>query len=868
MSTAQPRRDTGDRFRPICVQAVEPVFLVDPKSKRLLDANEYAVSLTGYERDDLIGMSIYELRPRNEHGRLDQIFEQVAEEGEVRDISDTHIKKRDQTVVPVEQSSKVIEVAGEKVIVSTIRDISLRRRIEEELAEQTEDLEILNEIAIELGAGLDLDETLRRVMRHAVRLSGADAGAIAVVDPETGLITYPYIANMPRSIFDVIVARGGGLAGKVIESKEPTIVRDYPGFPGAVREFVEAGVIEIAAVPLISKGISFGALGVFTLSREHHFSDRNLRLLEGVGRLAGVAIENSRLYSMERRERVTLSAIEAISRAALTILDLDRLLQEIAKIVVRVTDICCGTIYLIEEGWLVARASTGPGAIPISARVRFGEGFAGQVASTGRVIAVPDATDYALSPEERSDSPSRSMIGIPLKVRERIVGVARFDTAEAHEFTRDEIRLFSTLADRAAVAIENVRLFESEKRRAEETSALMHLTSDLLSILDVKEFLHHVVEQAVSLVDAERGFAAVVSGNVLDMRELYSIEDGWHRVRRVWTPGKDIPGYVYETGEMVVVDDAQGSPLTDKENVLRFGIRNLIAAPVVTRRGDYIAVVVVANKRSSYSFSARDTELLRALVGQTSIGIENARLYEEQKHIAQTLQNSLLPAELPAIANTEVGVYYTSATSAALAGGDFYDIIKLPDGRIGFLIGDVSGKGVEAATTSALARFLVNVLAHDNPDPATLLTRANDILYRHTKAEEFVTVFFGAFDPTTGRLIYSNAGHPPPFTCGTIGCLALDGHKEMVSGAFRGAKYTNEEVNFDPGDGLVLYTDGLTEARRGSEFFGDRRLQKIIAEHGDLAAQELANTLFTSVKRFAGGKLSDDVAIVVIKRLA
>lgn len=742
-----------------------------------------------------------------------------------------------------------------------------RKRIEEDLAEKTEDLEILNRIALELSSALELDALLRRIVENAVELSSADAGAIAISDPETRDIIYPYIANMPSEIFGVRVARGQGFAGRMIESKKPTIIRDYPAFPQAVPEFVEAGVAEVAAVPLMSRDQAVGALGVFMLSHEKQFSSRSLRLLEGVGGLAGVAMENARLFATERREREVLAVLEEISRAALTLLSVDALLNKIASSVVDKMDICCGTVFILEDGWLVVRSSTGMGALHKGSRVRYGEGFAGEVASTGRTIAVTNAAGYSMRAEERSRPMGASFIGVPVKVRDRTIGVLRFDTARRHEFSRDEIRLFNLLADRAAITIEMVKLFEAEKKRTDETRALMHLTSDIFGLLDTDEMLRHVAQQSSELVDAEICFIPIMTERAyLKVREIYRSSKGWVPFRGVWRTGEDVPGRVFETREILIIDDVKRSPLVDKERAVELGIRNMIAAPIIQRSGEPIAVLVVANKAGDASFNSRDAELLKAVIGQTAIGIENARLYEDQRHIAQTLQKSLLREKLPDIPNTELGVSYTSATSAATAGGDFYDVIDLPDGRVAFLIGDVSGKGVEAATTSSMTRFLVRVLTYESPDPASVLARANNILYREGKVGEFVTMFFGILNPRTGKLVYSSAGHPPPFTCGLIACIALDDRQELVSGVFPDVTYRNGEVEFAPGNGLVLYTDGLVEARRDTELFGERRLQRVIAEHTTASAQELASDLMREVKDYTGDRLTDDVAIVVIKR--
>ena len=248
----------------------------------------------------------------------------------------------------------------------------------------------------------------------------------------------------------------------------------------------------------------------------------------------------------------------------------------------------------------------------------------------------------------------------------------------------------------------------------------------------------------------------------------------------------------------------------------------------------------------------------------------NAQLEKAQAQMkaeldaACALQSAILPANFPAKPRCDGAARMTPATTMA---GDFYDFIELSDGRIGLVMADVSGKGVPAAFFMAVSRTNLHELAAHHTDPGACLARTNDLLCTQNPMDLFVTVFYGIFDPATGRLDYANAGHSPPIMRRIDGSIeALNGAGGRMLGVKEGAVFANHRVDFKLGDRLILYTDGVTEAfNSANEAYGEQRLIEEIQAHGDGSAESLVERICSSVTSFAGMTAqSDDITLSVL----
>ena len=232
--------------------------------------------------------------------------------------------------------------------------------------------------------------------------------------------------------------------------------------------------------------------------------------------------------------------------------------------------------------------------------------------------------------------------------------------------------------------------------------------------------------------------------------------------------------------------------------------------------------------------------------------------------VARALQIAILPASFPVKPGCDGAARMIPATTM---GGDFYDFLQLPDGRVGLVMADVSGKGVPAAFFMAVARTNLREFAPNYLEPGACLAHTNDVLFAQNPIDLFVTVFYCMFDATTGRLSYANGGHNPPYLRRVDGSVeTLGGTGGLVLGVMPGIDYPNHTAQLRPGDRLVLYTDGVTEAfSPADEAYGTERLIAEVKAHGDGSAAALVEHICRSVTVFAGtAPQSDDITLTVL----
>jgi serine phosphatase RsbU (regulator of sigma subunit) len=250
------------------------------------------------------------------------------------------------------------------------------------------------------------------------------------------------------------------------------------------------------------------------------------------------------------------------------------------------------------------------------------------------------------------------------------------------------------------------------------------------------------------------------------------------------------------------------------------------------------------------------------LLNRTAAEMQAAYLREHE--MAEYLQKALLP-EIRQVPGFEVDVIYRSASELAQVGGDFYDLVPLPGGRAMIVVGDVCGKGVAAAKRMAAVRLTLRALAADDLCAGKWLTEANRRLAAVDAKGDFVTVALIVLDPAGGRLEYSLAGHPPPYLVSSGGVRLLEGAVGVPVGVFTDSAYTTGEERLSPGDVLILYTDGLSEARREYDLFGTTALP---AEAETLLLRPFAGEaarLMEAATTFSQGNLRDDTVVMLLK---
>jgi serine phosphatase RsbU (regulator of sigma subunit) len=306
----------------------------------------------------------------------------------------------------------------------------------------------------------------------------------------------------------------------------------------------------------------------------------------------------------------------------------------------------------------------------------------------------------------------------------------------------------------------------------------------------------------------------------------------------------------------------------------RFG--SILAAPMQTPRGNQ-GVVVLGRAQGDHEFTARELKHLSALAGQSAVALERAAFhesvasrerFEHELAIGKRIQRSLMPRRFPHLDGWEIAAAYEAAREV---GGDFYDVFPLRDrpDEIGLVVADVTGKGIPAAILMADARALVHAAADYASDPALTLAAVNRILLEERATSLFVTIFHGRIRRSTGLLRYASAGHDP------MAVLRADGGLQWLDAPGRMAGMNldlgaeSREVVIEAGDSIVLWTDGVTEARNVERgFFGEERLAALLRAQAGRPAAEIVEAVTGSVRDFRGeAEASDDVTLLVVRRL-
>ena len=275
-----------------------------------------------------------------------------------------------------------------------------------------------------------------------------------------------------------------------------------------------------------------------------------------------------------------------------------------------------------------------------------------------------------------------------------------------------------------------------------------------------------------------------------------------------------------------------------------------------------LAIVVYGTLRFIYLESRGRLERRNAEL-QQSLEVSAAELEKQEEDLqrAREIQQSLLPKDIPQVAGFEVAAEWKPAR---LVGGDYFDVLKLGENRLGICIADVSGKGVAAALLMASVQAMVRAFAGDSESPAKLCTRVNSVLCGNIAIGKFVTFFYGVLDGEKRTLQYCNAGHPRPIL------LCKDSSRQLaeggaVLGVFPEWKYEDAPIGIGAKDRLILCTDGITEAAGADgEEFGEARLSRLAEEHRGQSATEMSSKVLAGVNEFCAGQFQDDATLLVI----
>ena len=724
-----------------------------------------------------------------------------------------------------------------------------------------------------LAVGADADRAAYEVTRLAAVVTGAAAALLWEQRGDELELTASY--GLPEPAGDLAGARR--VAAQALSSPGPLEVeRD---------ELLPAGSVATAALPLGEP-----ALGVLQLLFGDHAppGEPELAALATFAIRAAHALRAGARARELGEELVRTRALLAVVGEATARLSLAHTLETAVERVAELLGVDQLAVYLREGERLLPAAGRGLTGPHVRVAERLLELARGPL--RGRTVMVFESVAahplLAAAADAAGEAGIEAALAVPLVAQEETIGLLAVYPRRRRRLGENDVALLAALAGQLAVAVQNAKLHEqakelgeelegalaSERHAARQLGALYEISRSFAQSLSLDATLEAVARTVVDVLDVD---AAVVRmpderREQLEPRALHVADPGVADAARALL-GRPQPFGVQPVQRLF----RRRLPFRlDEDNVSQLG---MVLAPFLARGWTAAAVPVatpaeVIASLSLFSFRPdrpiTDETIAQAdaIAGQAALAIDNARLYQQQKQFADTMQRSLLPRSRPELESLDVGAVYESAARVEV-GGDVYDFLELADGRLAVVLGDVTGHGIEATADMAMAKFVFRSLAREHPEPAEFLAAANDVVVGEIAPGKFITMAYVTVDADAGAVACAAAGHPPPRVLrpdGRVDALEAAG---LVLGVDEGQDYEEVRAELARGGAVVLYTDGVIEARRDGELYGMERLDALLAANASLPAEALARAVVEDCRAFGGGELSDDCAVVVIKRV-
>lgn len=573
-----------------------------------------------------------------------------------------------------------------------------------------------------------------------------------------------------------------------------------------------------------------------------------------------------------------LTTLFDLGRRVTSVLDLDELLQTIPALVGRVIRYDALAVYLLNErrqDLRIAFSVGYPPGVAESVRLKLNEGLVGTAVAERAPMLVNDVSADVRYKGYVPDM-NAAMV-VPLIYKGRIIGALNVLSQIVNPYSDDDLSMLYQFAVHVAVALENARLFDQERRDADLFETLAEIGREVSSVLDLDELLTRIA-QLVKRVIAYRTFGILLVDQEHQTLELkVALHYGSGLTLPPFQIGQGLVGHAALHKEVVLVPDVSKDPRYIK---VVDDVQSELVVPIL-HKGRCIGVFDLESPELD-AFGKRHVEVLTVLASQAAVAIENARLYEavrdnedrleREVRFAQRVQAALLPTDLPKkFRGVSVAARFAPAREL---GGDFYDFLAPDAHTLVVAVGDVSGKGVPAALYSAFVGELVRSRTFrrrytpERATPVAILQVMNGILHQRQLDAYFCTLCYAAFDFKRRQVTMANSGFPSPvlFRGQEARFIDLPG---MPLGAFPESQHDELCLPLESGDVFVFVSDGIVEAHdeRG-EMYGNERLLEVVKEHRETSAQGIVDAVFNSVALFQGAAMQHDDMTVVALRLA
>jgi len=750
----------------------------------------------------------------------------------------------------------------------------------------------MRDVAGLLSAGFELDEVLDVILSRLEDLLPCDASAIWLLQDDSLCISAVHGAADRTCIGDSLLdtdvwLRQALLAdGPLVRSTatEPEPLGASLGFPpdySAIAAPLRAGDRRLGLLTLVHR----------TPGR---YGPESRTMTAAFASYAAIAIENTRLYQTAQEQAYISTVLLQVAEATQSLATLEEVLNTVVRLMPMLVGVERCALFLWDESdelflpagacglteeqqFLFDNLQIAPDDLPVFNRLRI-------VREPMSIENVSDETPVALpSPLETFESP----LLLPLLAHGEVLGAMLVDyqadqTPESAQGPNEErMAIMRGVAYQAAAAAENARLLEERQEEAYVSAALLQVAQAVVSLNDLDTVLGAIVRITPMLVGVE-------TCSIF----LWNDDHGAFRAAQAY--GGSMPDQsfaphqfplldaVRRQDDLIVLNDPDEIKELVPERVMDTIVTQasgaagaLLAAPLSVK-GSVLGAMLISESNDHRGFGERRLEIITGIAQQAAMAVQNDLLQQEmaererlerELQLAREIQETFMPEHLPEPPGWELDVTWRAARQVA---GDFYDVLELPDRRLGLVIADVADKGMPAALFMALTRTLMRAASAEERSPADALTRVNDLLVPDAQHGMFVTGVYAIVSLETGEVVYANAGHHPPLVLRSLDrSLEKLERGETALGVLEGIRFREHRDVLAKGDAMILYTDGVIEALSPEgTFYGERRLREVIqSPRGEPSAQDVLTAVTDSVVTFVGDNPpSDDLTLMVIRR--
>jgi len=715
-------------------------------------------------------------------------------------------------------------------------------------------LNALHDLSQLLASTSQLDQVLDGVLSAMGHIVGPGAAAVYLLE-DAGTVLRPARTRGIDLANAVAVERfEGGWLFEALHSEDPLELRAEPAELREAIHGLEGVHTAVLAAPLV---VEAQPLGVVLVVRDsaRSVSDAEREMVRTFSAQAAVAVNTSRLFKEESESRQTAEALRAVAEELVRPEGLEEALANVETIARSVLGGAFVRVLVIDRSVL---GLPGEGSNTHDSEL-LGVGLRALGLANGGTVVVAEGEDSAVD-GVLHEHDAEALLVVPIALDSEHGAVMTVGLRQ-HDNSREATLVAQAFADEIALALDNAYFYERAVTRAENLETIFRISQAVGSSLQVKVVLNRVLDVVQKLLSAD-----AVALMLYDARKR-TLSTAMARgnvpssvLHLVLEPGVDIPGHVFATGEPVAIRDLHTGMRGVAGVAAGNDLGSLIAVPMLARGRSVGVLMVFSSQRGA--FSDEELNVLRTFASQAALALDTARLYSREHEVATVLQQSILPDALPEFDEVAAGSVYAPAGEEVEIGGDYYDLFRAGDGSIWFAIADVCGKGVEAATKTSMIKYAIRAFVAAGLAPRQVMGEVNRMTVEAGDPSDIVTAWIGRYEPAHSALTWANGGHPPALLKRARGGFERLATTGPLLGAMAGVEYDQESIDLAIGDQILLYTDGVTEARQGNNFFGEERV--VASFESSDGTGTAAKDLLGAVREFVQAELRDDIAILVI----